>query len=314
MNVIERGAEHQNKVGQSNVDQSKGDQSKGHRSKVRQSLIMNPVRQYRRFDAVSSAPCQFGMSDLLTEAWQFTRGFKLDFFLGMLLYCAIAYAAMLLIMFIFGMVLLMGAVGIGIQADGFSQDLTNNPLFISAVIGIYITYLIMTMLINIPLCALMSGLFIMAQKRLNGLDIAVTRDLFMPFKVAGKLFLLILLISTLYMVGLLLFILPGLYLLIGSSLSLLLLFAYPNESVLSVFKASFKIVNQQFFKILGLFILLTIINIIAMIPLGIGLIWSLPFSYLCISLLVQKVIVVECDGSRSISQFEDAISSSIRGR
>lgn len=290
------------------------DRATEHQSKARQSLIMNPARQYRRFDAISARSYQFAMSDLLTEAWQFTRGFKLDFFLGMLLYCAIAYAAMLLIMFILGMVLLIVVVGVGIQLDGFSQDLTNNPLFVSAIIGVYIIYLILVMLINIPLYALMSGLFVIAQKRLNGLKIAVARDLFMPFKVFGKLFLLILLISTLYIVGILLFILPGFYLLIGSSLSLLLLFVYPNESVLSLFKASFKIVNQQFFKILGLFILLTLINIIAMIPLGIGLIWSLPFSYLCISLLVQKAIAIEDDQEGSMHQFEDAISSSIRGR
>lgn len=259
------------------------------------SLIMSSKKRYRTLENAATIDYEFTIGGLFSEAWRFTRGFKLNFFLGFLLYSAISYAVMLLVMFIFGIFFFVTLLGVGFQFHNISAlegQLAHNPVFIGAIVMLYIVYLLVMMLLNIPMVTLMMGLFVMSQKHLNGLKVLIVNDLFAPFKVFWKLLLVQILVSVFYILGFMLFILPGLYVLIGASLSVLLLFAYPNSSALDVLKASFKIVNKHFFRILGMFLLLLLINIAAMIPLGIGLIWSLPFSYLCFALLVQKVIEV----------------------
>lgn len=267
------------------------------------SLVMNSERRYYALKDAENREYQFTIGSLFSEAWCFTRGFKLNFFLGFMLYGAISYAVMLLLIMVFSIFIFTLLMSAGFQFDNiqaFEGQLANNPVLIGMIILLYVIYFVVIMLVNIPMITLMMGLFVMAQKHLNALKVLIVKDLFAPFKVFWKLLLIQVLVTLFYMLGVLLFVLPGLYILIASSLSVMLLFVYPNSSAIDVLKASFKIVNKHFFKILGLYILLFLINIIAMIPLGIGLIWSLPFSYLCVALLVQKVIEVPSGSTTSI--------------
>lgn len=262
------------------------------------SLIMNPNWQYRSLEAAGQLDYSLTIGRVFSDAWRLTSGFKLHFFLGFLLSSAISYAVTLLVTVLFSLFAIVTLIGLGIQLGSLQNletQLAYNPVMIGTIVLLYMSYLALIMIVSIPLMTLMMGLFVMAQKRANNLKVWIVKDLCSPFQVFWKLLLLQLLILVLYIGGVILFVLPGLYVLFASSLSALLLFAYPQHSAFEVFKASFKIVNKHFFKIVGMFLLLFLINFIAMIPLGIGLIWSLPFSYLCLATLLQRVIVVSSE-------------------
>lgn len=264
------------------------------------SLIMNSHWQYRSLEASAQFNYSLTIGEVFSDAWRLTNGFKLNFFLGFLLSSAISYAVTMLVTIIFSLFAIVTLIGLGIQLgslENLETQLAYNPIVIGTIIILYFSYLAIIIIVSVPLMTLMMGLFVLAQKRANDLKVWIVKDLCSPFRVFWKLLLLQLLISVLYIGGIILFILPGLYVLFGSSLSVLLLFAYPQHSGFEIFKASFRIVNKQFFKIAGMFLLLFLINFVAMIPLGIGLIWSLPFSYLCLATLLQRVIVISSEPS-----------------
>ena len=79
--------------------------------------------------------------------------------------------------------------------------------------------------------------------------------------------------------GLLLFVLPGIYLAICYSFVLPLLMDR-QLSIWQAMKISRKAVTRHWFKIFGMTLLVVLILAVSLIPLGIGLIWSLPFTSL----------------------------------
>lgn len=56
-------------------------------------------------------------------------------------------------------------------------------------------------------------------------------------------------------------------------------------------KLSFKATRDNFWPCLGLVLMQMIIVAISTIPLGIGLIWSLPFMFICFGLIYQRLMV-----------------------
>lgn len=92
-----------------------------------------------------------------------------------------------------------------------------------------------------------------------------------------RLFVVYIAVNVLTAIGLVMFVLPGIYLVVAY------MFAIPlaSEKRLTVWAAmelSRKTVSAHWFGYLGLFTLLMVVNLIAMIPLGIGLIWTIPWS------------------------------------
>jgi uncharacterized membrane protein len=57
-------------------------------------------------------------------------------------------------------------------------------------------------------------------------------------------------------------------------------------------EASRKAVGQRWFKIFGLFLLLGLIVMISAIPLGIGLVWSMPLLMIAIGILYRTIFGV----------------------
>jgi len=94
--------------------------------------------------------------------------------------------------------------------------------------------------------------------------------------------------SVLILLGLLLFILPGIYLSIAYFFS----YALVVDKGLGVWEAmelSRKTVTEQWFKFFGLALLSILLIIISAIPLGIGLIWSIPTIYIAYGLLYHHL-------------------------
>lgn len=265
--------------------------------KLKPSLVFNPNKEYRTIEEASVYRYHLNVSELFSKAWERTKGFKLDFFLGTLLYGAIGGASLYFIAMIMGFLFIILYIGFmagavnGLAMNNHVDFLMNSHEVLSlGVFLIYGAYLALIMIAAIPINIVGIGLLVMAQKRVNFLKVDLLKDLFAGFKLFWRLLFLQLSVFLLYMIGLLFFILPGIYLVIASSLAVPLALAYPNRSITDLMTTSWKIVNQHFFKIAGIYLLLIIINFIAAIPLGIGLIWSLPWSYLVMVQLLQNVM------------------------
>jgi hypothetical protein len=57
--------------------------------------------------------------------------------------------------------------------------------------------------------------------------------------------------------------------------------------------ASRKAITHRWFAVFGLFVLLGLINLVAMIPLGIGLIWFLPLTVIAGGILYRNIFGCE---------------------
>lgn len=127
------------------------------------------------------------------------------------------------------------------------------------------------------LMPLMAGIIMMAIDHSRGEEIDF-KSMFNYYHLTGKLALAGILIYIMTIVGLLLFILPGIYLTIAYVFTLPLI-VDKNMGVWEAMEHSRKTVTKRWFKFFGLMFLLTLALVIGAIPLGIGLIWAIPLMF-----------------------------------
>lgn len=89
---------------------------------------------------------------------------------------------------------------------------------------------------------------------------------------------------------------------VNIAINLLFILALPlvAEYRLSATKAlqtSFITVSKDFFNILTLYVVLFVLVVVSAIPLGLGLIWTLPLSFNAIGILYREIFGVEVDRS-----------------
>ncbi len=121
-----------------------------------------------------------------------------------------------------------------------------------------------------------AGLMFMGVKRATGRVVA-WKDVFSGFDMAGKILVAGFLQGALIIIGFMLLILPGVYLMIGY----LLCFPLIIDKKMSPWEAmetSRKAIHKVWWKIFGLYIIILLIVGISALPLGIGLIWTGPMS------------------------------------
>jgi uncharacterized membrane protein len=90
------------------------------------------------------------------------------------------------------------------------------------------------------------------------------------------------------MLGFVLLVIPGIYLAISYA------FVYPlvvdkNLGAWEAMELSRKTVTKQWFKFFGLAVVSAVLIILSAIPLGVGLIWSLPTVYIAYGLLYHHI-------------------------
>ncbi|MDX1295886.1 MAG: hypothetical protein R3302_06455 [Sulfurimonadaceae bacterium] len=208
----------------------------------------------------------FSIGDLLKEAWRRTDGVKFTFIASIFVYAVIV----VIVSAIFGMIF-------NIQAF---QDVGNEPQAILAQVGIDL----LTMPVEVPMLA---ALMLMGIKHINHHDIKVS-ELFDYFVYVWPLVFASILIYLFVAIGFMLLILPGIY------LSIAYIFVYPlmidkGMGVWEAMETSRKAVTKHWFSFFGVMLSMVIITIISAIPLGIGLIWTLPMGYLAYGLMYTHV-------------------------
>lgn len=203
---------------------------------------------------------------VLSEAWALTNGFKATFWGAFLLYMGVAI--------LFGVV---GGIVSGLSALA-------SP---SAAIAITVVLQLVQLVITAPL---MTGLFMIAIKRASGQPVTA----FMVFDYFPKtlpLFLTYLLMMLLIAIGLVLLVIPGIYLMLAYALALPLL-VNKNLGIWEALETSRKGITPCWFRFLGYGILAILLMIVASLPLLIGLIWVMPWIYVAVGIIYRELFGV----------------------
>jgi hypothetical protein len=198
------------------------------------------------------------IGEVIKEAWQLTSGYKATAWGALLIYLAIT-------------------IVVSVPFEFIGKDSVMMLLVSQVVVGL-VTY---------PLYA---GFMMLGIKRSVGAE----TNAFMIFDYYSKIipiFLLYVLMMLLIMVGFVLLIIPGIYLAVAYSLAIPLL-VEKNLGIWEALETSRKAITKCWFRMFGLYIVILVIVLLAMLPLGIGLIWALPLTNLVMGVVYRNLFSV----------------------
>lgn len=198
------------------------------------------------------------IEDVMSEAWQLTKGFKASYWGALIIYIVIAVIVTAITEFVFS-----GSVSL---------------IIIGQILQGLVTY---------PLTA---GLTMIAVRHSAGLPCNATM-IFDYYPKTIPIFLTYLLMTILIAVGMLLLIIPGIYLAVAYSFAVILL-VDKNMRIWDALETSRQAITQCWFRTFAFFIVMLVIIVVSMIPLGIGLIWSIPFASLGMAVIYRSVFGV----------------------
>ena len=197
---------------------------------------------------------------VLSEARKLAGGYKFKLNIAAAIYSLIVIA----------MALLVGGLG----------ALTDNSIFIAIVGELIYAW------ITLPVAM---GLFAISLDRVAGGEVSNDR-LFLFFPQATRLVVTTVLMTLLIFMGYVLLIIPGLYLSVAY-LFVLPLLVQRELGMLDALEVSRKAITHRWFTVLGILLVLALINVIGAIPLGIGLIWTIPWTMLAMGVMYQRIFV-----------------------
>ncbi len=152
---------------------------------------------------------------------------------------------------------------------------------------------IVTILSYPVLMPLMVGIIMLAINYTRGERIEFN-SIFNYYHLTGKLAFAGLMIYIMTVIGFVLFILPGIYLTIAYVFTLPLV-ADKGMDVWEAMELSRKSVTKHWFKVFGLFLLLSLIMALGALALGIGLIWAVPLMFVTLYGLLYPLIFDEVE-------------------
>ena len=210
----------------------------------------------------------FNISDLLSEAWQRVKGTKGIIIGGFLVFYAVLLAASFLIGGFFGL--------LGVVSD--------SPML--AVVA----ELVIGILASALAYPFMAGINMIGIRRAADQPISFN-DIFSHFGRTVPLVITAIISMLLIYLGMFLLIIPGLYLAIAYMLAIPLV-VERGLTPWQALEASRKAITQHWFKVFGLFLLLGLITLISAIPLGIGLVWTIPLFVIAMGVLYRTIFGV----------------------
>ena len=210
-------------------------------------------------EAALAGESNWEIGQVISESWQNLAGFKGSYWLGLLIYFAIAFAISFVFAFLAGESVMIAFIG----------EIISN-------------------LVTLPILA---GIWMIALRR--AADLPVSGGMVLQFyQKIWPLFLMFILISIFTMLGFLLLIIPGIYLAVAYSLAIPLM-VEKDLDIWESMEVSRKAVSKCWFRMFGLFIVLLLILAVSAIPLGIGLIWALPLAMLTVGTVYREMFGVE---------------------
>nr|WP_288466149.1 hypothetical protein [uncultured Pseudomonas sp.] len=210
----------------------------------------------------------FTIGGLLSEGWQLIKGTKGIIIGGFLIF----YVAILVASFVVG-----GVLGI------FS-------MFSDSLALIIIGQLLTTIIASAVSYPFFAGLTMVGIRRAAGQPISFN-EIFGHFGSLVPLLIAAVLMMLLIYLGMILLLIPGIYLAVAYMLAIPLI-VERGLSPWQAMEASRKAITQHWFKVFGLFLLLGLIVSISAIPLGIGLIWTIPLFVMVMGVLYRTIFGV----------------------
>ncbi|TRO35542.1 hypothetical protein EQ832_17345 [Pseudomonas sp. ALS1131] len=210
----------------------------------------------------------FSIGDLLSESWSKVKGTKGIIIGGFLVF----YVVLLAATFILG-----GVVGIfGALSDSIAL--------------MFIGEILISLLASALAYPFMAGINMVGIRRAADQPLSFN-EIFSHFGRTVPLIITAVVMMLLIYLGMILLLIPGIY------LGVAYLLAVPQvvERGLSpwqALEASRKAITQHWFKVFGLFIVLGLIVMVSAIPLGIGLVWSIPLMVVAMGVLYRTIFGV----------------------
>ena len=234
------------------------------------SELQEPRRddQVPTIEEALSRGYDFRIGELLGESWRLVKGTKGIIIGGALVFYGVMLVASLVLGGAFGVLGLFSAGSAG------------------AVIG-ELAFGILATALAYPF---MAGVSMVGIRRAAGQPLSFN-EIFSHFGRAAPVFVTALIMTVLFYVGTLLFIIPGLYLGVAYALAIPLV-VERGLSPWQALEASRKAITQHWFKVFGLFLLLALIFMVSAIPLGIGLVWSMPLFVVAMGVLYRTIFGV----------------------
>lgn len=221
-------------------------------------------------DAIAGA-IEVGMLQTLGEAWGMMKGFKLKCHIATVIWFLVYIAA---IMVSFPIIFGLAALG----ADETTASLLGS-LIQMIIIGV-----------TMPMIA---GITIMGLRHSQGRSVSAG-SVFNYFNRAPGALLWYLLMSVMITLGYLLLILPGIYLSFAYMFSLPLMIE-KDMSAWRALETSRKAVTRIWFRATGFLLLIILLIMLGTIPLGIPLIWIVPWVTLAYALVYFKLFGAEAE-------------------
>lgn len=212
----------------------------------------------------------FNIGDLISEAWQRTKGTKGIIIGGFIVFYVVLLVASFVFGGIFGLIGLTGGDELGMAA-----------IIAQMLIGIFASALAYPF---------MAGINMVGIRRAADQPISFN-EIFSHFGRTVPLLITAVVMMVLVYLGLILLIIPGLYLSIAYMLAIPLV-VERGLSPWQALEASRKAITQHWFKVFGLFLLLGLIVGLSAIPLGIGLVWTIPLMIIAMGILYRTIFGV----------------------
>jgi uncharacterized membrane protein len=204
------------------------------------------------------------IGEVFSEAWQKISGFKLKALGAFVVLYIVLFLAMLGLTFILGV-----------------EPLAERNPAVSLIIQLVLA------LIVYPMSA---GILMMGIHQVSGKPVSIGM-MFGYFDQTLRLFLLYIVMMIMVTIGFILLILPGIYLAVAYAMALPLLIE-KKMGVWEALETSRKALSKRWFTVFGLFILLGILVALSALPLGIGLIWTIPLSVTVMGVVYKTVFGV----------------------
>ncbi len=221
--------------------------------------------EYGSIEDAITGNYKFEVGEVISEAWGKTKGFKRIFILALILIIVTQMVVMLVTGIIFNAILDLGIAGALIQQ-------------------------LLLLLVIMPI---QMGVFLLGIKRSVNADVNVT-SIFNHFDKTLKIFLTMLLMWIILTIGFLLFIIPGIYLSIAYFMAMPLV-VEKDMGIWEAMETSRKAITKRWFTMFLYCIVMSIIMFISMIPLGIGLIWTLPMAMIGYAIIYRNMFGINSE-------------------
>lgn len=119
-----------------------------------------------------------------------------------------------------------------------------------------------------------------------------TKDIFKYIKLFSPILLVSVMSYLLTVLGMILLVIPGVYLSVAYALGVWILIENQELSFWEAMEASRKAITQHWFKFFFLCLALGVIIMISAIPFGIGLFWTMPLSLLSVAIVYERIFGV----------------------